>query len=61
MTGAKDKVWFRRGGLFAKYVAALVGLVVFVLAVNAAVDLDQLPRRKVQPDRRNDREGGSYR
>jgi adenylate cyclase len=38
MTGVKDKVWFRRGGLFAKYVAALVGLVVFVLAVNGAVE-----------------------
>jgi len=38
MTGVKDKVWFRRGGLFAKYVVALVGLVVFVLAVNGAVE-----------------------
>lgn len=34
----KDKVWFLRGGLFAKYVLALVGLVVFVLAVNGALE-----------------------
>jgi class 3 adenylate cyclase/HAMP domain-containing protein len=38
MAGAKDKVWFRREGLFAKYVMALVGLVVFVLAVNGAME-----------------------
>jgi len=38
MNGAKDKVWFLRGGLFAKYVLALVGLVVFVLAVNGALE-----------------------
>jgi class 3 adenylate cyclase/HAMP domain-containing protein len=38
MTGVKDKVWFLRGGLFAKYVISLVGLVVFVLAVNGAVE-----------------------
>src|SRR5260370_1071285 len=31
-----DKIWFLRGGLFAKYVVSLVGLVVFVLAVNFA-------------------------
>jgi len=35
---AKEKVWFLREGLFAKYVMALVGLVVFVLAVNGAVE-----------------------
>jgi class 3 adenylate cyclase/HAMP domain-containing protein len=38
MTGVKDKVWFLRGGLFAKYVVSMVGLVVFVLAVNGAVE-----------------------
>jgi class 3 adenylate cyclase/HAMP domain-containing protein len=38
MNGVKDKVWFLRGGLFAKYVLALVGLVVFVLAVNGALE-----------------------
>jgi len=38
MTGVKDKVWFLRGGLFAKYVISLVGLVVFVLTVNGAVE-----------------------
>jgi len=37
MNGVEQKVWFLRGGLFAKYVIALVGLVVFVLAVNGAV------------------------
>ena len=30
--------WFRRGGLFAKYVVSFVGLVVFVLAVNVALE-----------------------
>jgi len=39
MNGVKDKVWFLREGLFAKYVIALVGLVVFVLAVNGALEL----------------------
>ena len=39
MNGVKDKVWFLREGLFAKYVAALVGLVVFVLAVNGAMEI----------------------
>ncbi|MGH6709089.1 MAG: GAF domain-containing protein, partial [Bradyrhizobium sp.] len=39
MNGAKDKVWFLREGLFAKYVIALVGLVVFVLAVNGAMEI----------------------
>lgn len=38
MAGAKDKTWFRREGLFAKYVVSLVGLVVFVLAVNGAME-----------------------
>lgn len=38
MVAAKDKSWFPRGGLFAKYVVALVGLVVFVLAVNGATE-----------------------
>src|SRR3954471_4958571 len=39
MIGVKDKIWFLREGLFAKYVVALVGLVVFVLAVNGAMEL----------------------
>jgi class 3 adenylate cyclase/HAMP domain-containing protein len=34
----KDKIWFLREGLFAKYVVSLVGLVVFVLAVNGAME-----------------------
>ena len=38
MIGVKDKIWFLREGLFAKYVIALVGLVVFVLAVNGALE-----------------------
>jgi class 3 adenylate cyclase/HAMP domain-containing protein len=38
MIGVKPKVWFPREGLFAKYVVSLVGLVVFVLAVNAAIE-----------------------
>lgn len=38
MAAAKDKVWFLREGLFAKYVVSLVGLVVFVLAVNGAME-----------------------
>jgi class 3 adenylate cyclase/HAMP domain-containing protein len=38
MIGVKDKIWFLRGGLFAKYVMSLVGLVVFVLAVNGAIE-----------------------
>src|ERR1700682_4320571 len=38
MIGAKDKIWFLREGLFAKYVISLVGLVVFVLAVNGAME-----------------------
>jgi class 3 adenylate cyclase/HAMP domain-containing protein len=38
MDGVKGKSWFARGGLFAKYVISLVGLVVFVLAVNGAIE-----------------------
>jgi hypothetical protein len=38
MIGVKPKVWFLREGLFAKYVVSLVGLVVFVLAVNGAIE-----------------------
>jgi class 3 adenylate cyclase/HAMP domain-containing protein len=38
MIGVKGKGWFSRKGLFAKYVTALVGLVVFVLAVNGATE-----------------------
>src|SRR5215211_493624 len=38
MNEVKDRVGFLREGLFAKYVAALVGLVVFVLAVNGAIE-----------------------
>ena len=36
---ASDKIWFIRKGLFAKYVMALVGLVVFVLAVNGLTEI----------------------
>ena len=39
MNEVKDKVGFLREGLFAKYVVALVGLVVFVLAVNGAIEI----------------------
>src|SRR5258708_32834398 len=38
MIGVREKIWFARGGLFAKYVISLVGLVVFVLAVNGAIE-----------------------
>ncbi|MGB3503964.1 MAG: cache domain-containing protein, partial [Xanthobacteraceae bacterium] len=38
MAGQHDKGWWRRGGLFAKYVVSLVGLVLFVLAINAALE-----------------------
>ena len=38
MIGVKDKIWSLRQGLFAKYVFALVGLVIFVLAVNGAME-----------------------
>src|SRR3954466_7045037 len=39
MSDVRDKIWFLREGLFAKYVVALVGLVVFVLAVNGAIEI----------------------
>jgi class 3 adenylate cyclase/HAMP domain-containing protein len=39
MNAVKGKIWFLREGLFAKYVMALVGLVVFVLAVNGAIEI----------------------
>ncbi|HEY3791437.1 MAG TPA: cache domain-containing protein, partial [Bradyrhizobium sp.] len=38
MIGVRDNSRFSRQGLFAKYVLALVGLVVFVLAVNGALE-----------------------
>jgi class 3 adenylate cyclase/HAMP domain-containing protein len=38
MDEVKDRAGFLREGLFAKYVVALVGLVVFVLAVNGAIE-----------------------
>lgn len=38
MAGANDKTRFLREGLFAKYVVSLVGLVVFVLAINGAME-----------------------
>ena len=38
MIAVKDKVGSLRQGLFAKYVFALVGLVIFVLAVNGAME-----------------------
>src|SRR6185437_1311540 len=38
MIAVEHKVRFWRHGLFAKYVLALVGLVVFVLAVNGALE-----------------------
>jgi class 3 adenylate cyclase/HAMP domain-containing protein len=38
MIGVKDKIGFLRAGLFAKYVVSLVGLVVFVLAVNGLTE-----------------------
>ncbi|MDR3485953.1 MAG: HAMP domain-containing protein, partial [Bradyrhizobium sp.] len=38
MVGVTDNIASRRWGLFAKYVLALVGLVVFVLAVNGALE-----------------------
>ncbi|CAN5186129.1 hypothetical protein BH11PSE4_BH11PSE4_08480 [soil metagenome] len=38
MAGVESKMRFRRGGLFAKYVMSLVGLVVFVLTVNGAIE-----------------------
>jgi class 3 adenylate cyclase/HAMP domain-containing protein len=38
MIGVADRIRFWRQGLFGKYVLALVGLVVFVLAVNGALE-----------------------
>jgi class 3 adenylate cyclase/HAMP domain-containing protein len=38
MNGVESKIRSRHQGLFAKYVASLVGLVVFVLAVNGATE-----------------------
>lgn len=38
MSAVKEKTRFLREGLFAKYVVSLVGLVVFVLAVNGAME-----------------------
>src|SRR5450432_1662119 len=38
MIGFRDKIGRMREGLFAKYVISLVGLVVFVLAVNGALE-----------------------
>ena len=38
MNAVKDNSGFLRGGLFAKYVISLVGLVVFVLAVNGVME-----------------------
>src|ERR1700737_3852979 len=37
-SGVKGRILFPREGLFAKYVISLVGLVVFVLAVNGAME-----------------------
>ena len=39
MSEVRDRAGFLREGLFAKYVIALVGLVVFVLAVNGAMEI----------------------
>jgi signal transduction histidine kinase len=39
MKAVLDKLWPRRRGLFGKYVASFVGLVVFVLSINAAVEM----------------------
>ena len=38
MSGVEERGWSLRQGLFAKYVVSLVGLVVFVLAVNGATE-----------------------
>jgi len=38
MSVSKDRIGFLRQGLFAKYVIALVGLVIFVLAVNGLTE-----------------------
>ena len=62
MSAVKDKVWFLREGLFAKYVIALVGLVVFVLAVNGAMEIWISYRGiKTSADRRHVGEGRSHR
>ncbi len=62
MNEVKDRVGFLREGLFAKYVVALVGLVVFVLAVNGAIeDLDHLSRHQELAQRRHVGEGGGDR
>ena len=39
MKAGVPKFLTRRGGLFGKYVASFVGLVVFVLAVNGALEM----------------------
>ena len=39
MAALTDKIRFLRGGLFTKYVASLVGLVIIVLAVNGAIEI----------------------
>lgn len=39
MAGVRNKVRILRGGLFTKYVASLVGLVVVVLAINGAIEI----------------------
>ena len=58
MNEVKDKIWFLREGLFAKYVVALVGLVVFVLAVNGALETWISYRGiKTTLHRRDEREG----
>ena len=69
MVAVRDKSWFPRRGLFAKYVVALVGLVVFVLAVNGATEtwisyratkttLTDAMAEKAEADRPADRSGG---
>ena len=62
VSAVKEKVWFLREGLFAKYVFALVGLVVFVLAVNGAMEIWISYRGiKYLADRRDVGEGGGHR
>ncbi len=39
MVALTQKIRFLRGGLFTKYVASLVGLVIIVLAVNGAIEI----------------------
>ena len=62
MSAVKDKTWFLREGLFAKYVVSLVGLVVFVLAVNGAMET-WISYRGTQgrAGRGHGREGGGHR